>query len=198
LSATTDLTSFALCFPREDGFDLLVKTWIPAERVGKKEKDDRVPYSMWVRDGSLLTTPGNVVDYDSIHAAVIEAAEQYNLHGVAYDPWNATQAAVKLEAEGVEMLEFRQGYRTMSGPAKAFEAAVLDHKARHNDNPVLNWMVGNTMVEMDPAENIKPSKKKSTQRIDGVVASVMAYGLALAANDDDDTSVYEDRGLLTL
>ncbi len=147
----------------------------------------------------LATSPaGYVVDYDSIHAALIEAAEQYNLQGVAYDPWNATQAAVKLEAEGVEMLEFRQGYRTMSGPAKAFEAAALDHKARHNDNPVLNWMVGNTMVEMDPAENIKPSKKKSTQRIDGVVASVMAYGLALAANDDDDTSVYEDRGLLTL
>jgi phage terminase large subunit-like protein len=179
LSTTTDLSALALAFPRDDGgFHLLLRFWVPRENLRKRARRDKVPYDIWEQQGFLKATEGDVVDYDVIRADINALKEQYNIQEIAIDRWNAAQITTQLMGDGFVIEQFGQGYASMSAPAKEFEKLVIEGKLKHGGHPVLRWMAANVAIEQDAAGNIKPSKAKSTERIDGIVASVMAVGRA--------------------
>ncbi|QDU44315.1 Phage Terminase [Symmachiella dynata] len=198
LSSTTDVSALVLVFPDEDEgrFDVLPYFWVPEEGARKRERRDRVPYVQWIRDDHMEATSGEVVDYDVIRRRINELNEQFEIREIAIDRWNATQLATQLEGDGFEMVAFGQGYASMSSPTKKLEEVVLSRKLAHAGHPVLRWMAGNVSIETDAADNWKPSKKKSVERIDGIVALIM--GLDRASTQDVCTSVYDKRGILSL
>ena len=106
--------------------------------------------------------------------------------------------ALRLQEEGAAVVEFRQGFRSMSAPTRELEKLIVSQKLAHGGNPVTRWMASNVAVAQDPAGNLRPAKDKSTERIDGIVALIMAVGRAMLPSEQPPRSVYEDRGLLTL
>jgi phage terminase large subunit-like protein len=180
LSTTTDVTALVLLFPEDDGtITVLPRFWIPANNALKRERRDRVPYQAWVHLKLIEATAGNVVDYDIIRARINELGQRFRIQEIAVDPWNATHIVSQLTNDGFEVVEFRQGFASMTAPTKELEKLVLGGKLRHGGNAVLRWMASNVAVETDAAGNLKPSKKKSTERIDGIVAMIMALGRAM-------------------
>ena len=198
LASTIDISAFVLVCPDTDGyFDVKSFFWIPSESATRRERKDKVPYLTWAKQGLVKMTEGDVVDYDQIREDILEICQQHNVREIAVDRWNSTQLVTQLDGEGLNMAMFGQGYRSMSAPSKQLEALVMGRKLRHAGNPVLRWMASNVAIESDPANNIKPSKKKSTEKIDGIVATVMGLARAIAAQDDGD-SIYESKGLTIL
>jgi phage terminase large subunit-like protein len=178
LSTTTDLTALVGVFPDEHGFDVLAQFFVPEERIRERSLRDHVPYDEWARQGVLTATPGAVVDYEAVRRALQGWAAEFAVQMVAFDPWNATDLVTRLQQQdGLTCVSMRQGFATLSAPTKALEQAILGRRLRHAGDPVLRWNVGNVAVESDPAGNLKPSKTKSTERIDGVVALIMAVDL---------------------
>lgn len=206
LSSTTDLTALALFFPDDLAAadlsgELFVHCWLPKEGLAERIKRDKVPFDLWAEQGLLTLTDGNVVDYDMIRAAITGVGgdapagwgrplrDLADIRDIARDRWNATQLTSQLMADQVNMVEFGQGYASMSAPAKQWEAMILAKRLNHGGNKLLRWMNQCTAVVTDqsPAANIKPVKpdhKKSSKRIDGIVASIMAVGRAIAMKDD--------------
>jgi phage terminase large subunit-like protein len=177
LSTTTDLTAAVAVFPDDDGagFAVLASFFVPLERIASRVTRDRVPYDEWARRGVLTATPGPVVDYEAVRAHLGAWDQQYDVRMVAYDPWNATDLVTRLESlDGFTCVKMRQGKATLSAPSKALEQAILGRTLRHDGHPILRWNVANASVDIDHAGNIQPSKAKSTERIDGVYALVMA------------------------
>ena len=180
LSTTTDISAFVMVFPREDpkGFDVLCRFWVPEANAQKREQRDRVPYLQWIREGWITATPGSAIDYDRIRADINDLRERFNIQEIAADRWNGTQLMQQLDGDGFTIFAHGQGFRDMSAPAKELERAITAGKISAGGNPVLRWMISNVSIEQDAAGNIKPSKKKSTERIDGVVGLTMAIGRA--------------------
>lgn len=201
LSSTRDLTALVGVFEDPNGsYDVLARFWLPGDNLAERVKRDRAPYDVWVREGFLTLTAGNVVDYDFILAEILALPEREGIEivEVAYDPWNATGLANDLEAAGVARVPIRQGFGSLNAPAKFLETLLAKRRVRHGGNPVLAFCASNTVVEIDAAGNIKPSKarSRSTGRIDGISALVTA--LARAMVQPDTTSVYETRGIRVL
>ena len=184
LASTRDLTALVLVFPDGDRFDVLTRFWVPGDNIGRRVHDDRVPYDAWSRDGHLIATDGNVFDDLSVFEEVMRLRESYNIREIAYDPWGATSLAPKLQAEGVDMVPFRQGFASMSGPTKELEKLVVSGRLRHGGHPVLRWMAGNVALTTDPAANVKVDKQRSHEKVDGIVALVMAIGRAMTTEAD--------------
>jgi phage terminase large subunit-like protein len=130
----------------------------------------------------LSATPGNVVDYDYIEAEVRRLREDYEIAEIAFDEWNATSVSTHLAADGFTMVAFRQGFKSMSQPTKDLLTLTLSRKLLHDGHPILRWMMDNAVAEIDAAENIKLSKAKATERIDGCIATVMALARARAVS----------------
>lgn len=196
LSSTTDVSALELVFPPEsedEEVKVLSFFWVPEENARQRSERDRVPYEQWIREGLIEATPGNVIDYDFIHERIRKLAEKYNFGEFGYDPWNATQLVTQLQADGFTMVPVRQGMLTLSAPSKELEKLVLSRRINHGANPVLRWMAANVTVTMDAAGNIKPDKDKSTERIDGIVALVVALSRSTVATDSG--SVYDERGI---
>lgn len=199
LSSTTDLTALALAFPNDvGGYDLVMRYWVPEDRIMERAQKDRVPYDAWVRDGWIRATPGDVVDYEWIRQEIHELADRFEIVELAYDPWNATQLAVQLMGDGLPMVEMRQGYKTMSPAAKEFERLVVAGRIRHGGHPVLAWNVNNLAIVSDPAGNIKPDKQRSREKIDGAVAAIMAIGRASVQLEGEDANPYASGGFFVL
>lgn len=179
LSTTTDLTALVAVFPDEaGGFDVLARFFVPADRIKDRSRRDHVPYDEWARQGVLTATPGAVVDYDAIRRVLQSWTASYSLQMVGFDPWNATDLVTRLQGhDGLTCVSMRQGFGSLSAPTKSLEQAVLSRRLRHDGHPILRWNVSNVAVETDAAGNLKPSKTKSTERIDGVVALIMAVDL---------------------
>lgn len=197
LSSTTDVSALVLVFPDEDGgVSVVPRFWIPGDEAMKRERRDRVPYVAWAQQGLVEMTPGNVVDYDRIRAQIGELGRCFDIREIAVDRWNATQLALQLQGDGFKVLAFGQGFKDMTAPTKEFEKLVVSRRLRHGGHAVLRWMASNVAVETDAAGNLKPSKKKSTERIDGIVAAIMALGRALVRPEF--RSVYEQEGMLRL
>jgi len=199
LSSKIDLTAYVLLFPPDDinkKWIVLARFWIPEDRVQERVETDKVCYDRWVSQGYIKTTPGNVIDYNFIEKEIIDTAYLYDIRQTGFDPWNAMQTAVNLGNEGLTMVEVRQGFKSMSPPTKEIEQLVLGKKIIHDGNPVLRWNVGNVQVKMDENENIRPVKDKSTERIDGLVATVNAMARAMLSVEKP--SVYETRGLASV
>jgi phage terminase large subunit-like protein len=201
LSSTTDLTAFVLVFPAPEEGEGVVKVvphfWIPGDNIQSRIDRDKVPYDVWVRDGLITATEGNVVDYASIRKYIIDAGKRWNIKEIAYDRWSALQIVQELTGEGFTMVEMGQGFGSMSAPSKELQARILKKTLHHGGNPVLRWMMGNVQVKTDAAENIKPDKEHSNARIDGIVATIMALDRILR-HEEDGPSVYEERDLVVL
>ena len=174
LASSIDIAAFVLAFPVDDEVRLLCRFWVPEENIDKRSRTDKVPYEQWVRDGVLTATPGNVIDYAFIEAEIEALSKRFEIREIAFDRWGAVQMSQNLTEKGFTLVEFGQGYKSMSPPTKELLKLVLSGKLRHGDHPVLSWMADNVVVTTDPAENVKPDKAKSTERIDGIVAAIMA------------------------
>ena len=178
LSATTDLTAMVAVFPDEDGFDVLAQCFVPGERIRERSRRDKVPYDQWARDGWLPAMPGPTVDYEAVRQALLTWCTAFQVRLIAYDPWNATDLVSRLEKQdGLTCVPMRQGFASLSAPTKSLEKAILAKQLRHDGHPVLRWCMSNVAVETDPVGNLRPSKVASTERIDAVVALVMAVDL---------------------
>ena len=200
LASTTDIAACVLAFPAAsegEPVHLVPFFWIPQDSMVERERRDRVPYSTWVRQGLVEATPGNVIDYAYIRARINELAQRYEIGEIAYDPWNATQLSLQLQDDGIVMVEMRQGFASMTAPSKELLCLVLARQIAHGGNPVLRWMADNVTAKSDPAGNVKPDKGKSTNKIDGIVASIMALARA-TANASQQGSVYDERPLREL
>jgi phage terminase large subunit-like protein len=193
------LTAFVLVFPPEtdeEPYFVLPYFWIPEENVPLRVSRDHVPYDIWKKEGFLLTTEGNVVHYGFIEKFIEDLGTKYNIREIAFDRWGAVQMSQNLEEMGFTVVPFGQGYKDMSPPTKELMKLVLEEKLAHGGHPVLRWCVDNIFVRTDPAGNIKPDKEKSTERIDGTVALIMALDRAIRCCGGRKESVYDERGIL--
>ena len=203
LSSTSDLTALALVFPpRYDGdrFTVIPYFWLPENTIDFRSRRDHVPYQSWIHSGVFETTEGDVVDYDAIERKIAELSERFHICEIAYDRYGAEKIRRDLEElgadHGFEVFPFGQGFLGMSPPSKDLFQFVMEGKIRHGRHPVLDWNMKNVVIEVDAAGNIKPSKKKSTEKIDGVVAMVMGLARATLHGSSESESVYDKRGLL--
>lgn len=196
LASVSDIAAFAAVFDVEGTAFVLAKMWVPKDNMHRRVRKDHVPYASWARAGLLTATPGDVIDYNRIEADIKGFAEQYEVREIGFDRWNAQQIVTNLQDHGLTMIPIGQGFQSMSGPMKEVEARILAKRIAHDGNKVLRWMVGNVQAERDAADNVKPSKAKSREKIDGVVALVMAMARKIAAEESE--SPYEDRGMLSL
>lgn len=199
LSSTGDITALVLMFPPRDEdekYILLPFFWVPEETIPQRVKAASVPYDIWERQGYLLSTEGNVIHYDFIEKLINDLAEKYHIVEIAVDRWNATQMIQNLEGDGFTMVPFGQGFASMSGPTKDFYRLLMEGKIIHGGHPVLRWMAGNVVVDTDPAGNIKVTKAKSKEKIDGIVAAIMALDRCIRNQTEPQGSVYDERGLL--
>ena len=199
LSSTTDITAFVLVFPpvdEEDKYVVLPYFWIPEENVDIRVRRDHVPYDVWQRQGFIQTTEGNVVHYGYIEKFIEKLGERFNIREIAFDRWGAVQMTQNLEGMGFTVIPFGQGFKDMSPTTKELMKLVLEERIAHGGHPVLSWMLDNVFIKTDPAGNIKMDKEKSTEKIDGAVATVMALDRALRNSNNSGASVYDERGLL--
>ena len=182
LSSIQDLTAGVSVFPPGAMYDewaIYPRLYLPEERLQLREREDRVPYLTWKEQGHLLTTPGDVIDLTFIKQDILNLTEQFNVIDAGFDPWKAIEMATSLESEGVEMVQMRQGHATLGAPTLALEKLVLEKAIRHGGHPVLTWMANNTSVIADVNDNIRPNKKGTKSRIDGIVATIMGVGRAM-------------------
>lgn len=201
LSSTTDITAFVLVFPPEDETDkyhILPYFWIPEETMELRVKRDHVPYDIWHKQGFLETTEGNVVHYGYIEKFIESLGEKYNIREIAFDRWGATQMVQNLEGMGFTVVPFGQGYKDMSPPTKELMKLTLEKKLAHGGHPVLRWMADNIFIRRDPAGNIKADKEKSTEKIDGIIATIMGLDRAIRCGLNTGDSVYDGRGILLI
>jgi phage terminase large subunit-like protein len=201
LSSTTDITAFVLVFPPnedDDKYYVLPYFWIPEDNLAIRVNRDHVPYDLWEKQGFLQTTEGNVVHYAYIENFIEKLGERFNIREIAFDRWGAVQMVQNLEGMGFTVVPFGQGFKDMSPPTKELMKLVLECKLAHSGQPVLHWMMDNIYIRTDPAGNIKPDKEKSTEKIDGAVAMIMALDRAIRCGNDTSESVYDTRGILFL
>lgn len=198
LSSTGDITALVLIFPprdEEEKYVLLPYFWIPEETIPRRVKANSVPYDIWEKQGYIMSTEGNVIHYDFIEKFIMYLSEKYHILEIAVDRWNATQMIQNLEGEGFTIVPFGQGFCSMSAPTKEFYRLLMEGRIIHGGNPVLRWMVGNVVIDTDPAGNIKVTKAKSKEKIDGIVAAIMALDRCIR-QEGQSGSVYDERGLL--
>ena len=205
LGLISDVAAFVLVFRQfvtlPDGTEaervrVLCKFYLPEDSVDERTKTGQVPYQQWADAGLFTLTPGNVTDYNFIEADIKEACQRFKVREIAFDRYNASQLVNNLTEEGVPMVGFGQGFTSMNPAMKETERQILTKILQHGDNPVLNWMASNVMAKKDPAGNIKPDKEKSMEKIDGIVALIMAIG-RLMLDDGDGDSIYETRGIIS-
>lgn len=199
LASVNDYTSLALEFHENDRTQVLMWFWIPEDKYKSRAAmlRENVNIEVWMRQGFIKVTPGNVTDYDVIRADIKRLAEQYNILKIGYDRWNSSQLVINLLEDGLQMDGFQQSIGNISPPTKDFERLIRTGKYEHFDNPVLRWQMSNVVIYRDANDNMKPLKNKCPDKIDGVVSAIMAHGEYMSAQrEPTPRSVYEDRGLL--
>lgn len=198
LAAIYDLSALALLFPRQgEGIDLLFRFWAPKEGVRDRERNDNVPYTAWNRAGDISLTDGETVDYDRILDDIMDISKLVKIKAFGADPWNFEAMGQKLMSNRLNVLKIPQSFASLSAPSKEFERMIVDGKLRHDGNQVMRWCVQNVAIDRDNNENIRPSKKKSNERIDGVMAAVMSVALNMT-QPKPKASIYESRGVFSL
>lgn len=189
LSSKTDITAVVLLFPPDESdakWHIVPRFWVPESGVDERGFRDRAPYKHWIETKFITATLGNVVDYRAVKDFIVETAKpMFRVVDVAFDPWNAGTLVNDLQDEGLTPFEFPQRTSHYAHPTKEFMGMLLDASFEHYGHPVLGWMASNLRLVRDHNENPMPSKKKSTARIDGIAAAIMALGRALA-NDGNE------------
>jgi phage terminase large subunit-like protein len=181
LSRRIDLTAFDLWFPDDNA--VLSWFWIPRAGAVQAQERDRVPYLVWAKDDYLTLIDGDVIDYNDVEVGILEACKGFDVINAAFDPKFATEIVQRLSDKGLEMVEFNQTAANYNAPCKELEAYIADGKIRHGGQPVLRWNAANLMWKRDANDYIRPDKIKSTGRIDGMVALLMAIGQSLEAEE---------------
>ncbi|MDY6796969.1 MAG: terminase TerL endonuclease subunit [Actinomycetota bacterium] len=193
LANKIDIAAFALVFPPpldkwDDGiWEALLYFWIPEEAMIERSQRDKVPYDLWVREGFIKATPGEVISYAQIREDILALTKRYKFLTLGYDPWFAEDTAQELELEGLEPIEVRPTAKNLNAPTKELMRLVLQKRMRHGGNPVLRWMADNLVVKHYPTDLIMPDKEKSAEKIDGMVALITALevGMRLGKEDQD-------------
>lgn len=200
LSSTSDLTSFSLVFPPDDPdtgkYEILPFFWLPEDTLPIRVARDHVLYDVWERQGYIHTTEGNVIHYGFIEKFIENLGKKFNIREIAFDRWGAVQMTQDLEDMGFTIVPFGQGFKDMSPPTKELMKLVLEKRIAHGGNPVLRWNMDNVTIRQDPAGNIKADKAKSTEKIDGAIATIMALDRAIRCGIDDGGSIYDQRDLI--
>lgn len=196
LSSNRDLTVIIATW--RDGNGYKSKPWFfcPADNITARSARDSVPYVEWSREGHITPTDGDVVDYAVVEAKIRDLCREFKVAEIAFDPHLANAMMQSLMADGLPVVEMRQGWLTMAPAIKELERAILAGEFHHAGHPVLRWNFGNVAVETDKAGNRMFHKGKSTDRIDGAVAAAMSVGRAMHGNDGQ--SVYQSRGIRVL
>ena len=177
LSSTTDLTCATLLGCQNGEVKIKQMYFIPSNNLEFKIKDDKIPYDKWLQAGWLRLSEGSKVDYHDVTKWFLEQVNEFDLRPlwVGYDSWNAQYWCDDMKENGFDMVEVRQGAKTMSAPMKQMKADLIDKKINYNNNPILKWCLSNVSIKQDENENIRPVKEKSRQRIDGAVSLIDAY-----------------------
>ena len=195
LSSVRDLSALTLVFPMDDGsIHIIPFFWLPKITAQERSKKDKVPYLEWSKQGHIELTEGDVQDYDFIRHRINELALKYQINSISFDRWNSSQIVIQLQDDGATLNPFGQGYASMSAPTKEFEKMVLKKRIIHGGNPVLRWQIQNVQLRTDPAGNIKADKQRSTEKIDGVISTIMGIGEWM--HEDSGSSVYDSRGII--
>ena len=174
-----------------------IKPIISQDTIDLRVRRDHVPYDTWLGRGQVIATEGNVIHYGYIENFIEDLGTKYHIKEIAFDRWGAVQMVQNLEGMGFTVVPFGQGFKDMSPPTKELMKLVLEKKIAHGGNVPLRWMMDNVYVRTDPAGNIKMDKEKSTERIDGAVATVMALDRAIR-NEGSTDSVYNERGIIVI
>jgi phage terminase large subunit-like protein len=211
LATVDDLTALVLVFPpvELDGpFDVLPYFWIPEDNLHARVRRDRVPYDLWQKQGFIKATPGEVIDYAYILAAIGDCVKKFDIAELAFDRWGSTKIVQDLQIMGFEkrdaknnpkrvIVDFGQGFASMSPAVKEFLRLLLSKKLNHGGNPILRWMASNVVMDSDASGNLKPNKAKSTEKIDGITALLMAIDRAVSVPVKK-RSKYETEGILMI
>jgi len=191
LSSTTDLTALVLMFEPTDEdphWRMRPWFWLPGDGLHRREEKDRVPYLVWRDKGYLEALPGRAIDKLAVLRKVCGLAELFDLQELGYDRWRSEDLIMLANQEGLELpaiVPFGQGFKDMGPALDEFERLLLDEKVRHDGNPVLTWCAANAVTASDPTGNRKVAKDRSTGRVDGIVAAVMAAGRAMLGHEPD-------------
>ena len=198
LASVSDLTAWRLVWK----IDNKVKTWgkfyIPEESVNLRTEKNGVPYRTWVDSGLITATPGRVTDYSYIEHDIEESVKRFNVQMIAFDEWNASYLAARLQEKNIPIIEFIQGTRSFNEPMREIERLYLSENIEHGGDPVLTWNASNIVIRKDVNENIAPDKKNSFEKIDGFVALAMCIGIMMRKDGElqTESSVYETRGIV--
>lgn len=202
LSLTTDLSALALLFQNEDGsYSVLPVFWMPADAVKKREMRDGMPYSRWAAEGWIVTTPGQVVDYREIKAAIEWAAKTFDVREICFDPYNSREISVDLLERGHKVVEVRQTYSVLSEPTKKFLDLIAQRKLQHGGHPVLRWNASCLTLKYNDSDLVRPAKpdrERDSSRIDGISATIIALARAITSRNAGTRSVYEEQGVLLI
>ena len=194
LASVSDFTCVALMFSEEGKVYQYVQSFLPEDTVYDKAGHYGRLYQGWTNDGLIRITEGNVTDLKYIKEFVLECCEKYRVREIAYDPWGAAELSADLLDKGLPMIKMGQGISAMSSPSKTFEALVLSKRLIHGNDPVISWMASNCEAFVDVNDNIKVRKGVAENKIDGIIASIMALG-RLDVNGGLQTNAYETRGI---
>ena len=202
LASKNDIGSVVCLFPLEDGrVALLPKFYCPRKGAEERSRKDRVPYLKWADEGYLTLTKGSRTDYGVIKKDIEEIFGKFDVRKVGFDQWNFEYLYQRLVVDGADedvFVQYGQTLKNMSEPTKDLDLLVVEGRLVHNNNPVLKWMASNTAVYTDANDNVRPVKNKSSEKIDGIVATVMARGLCLIERPEEESIYSEDRGILFL
>lgn len=193
LASKVDIAASMKCFERNGHYYLFGRYYLPEAAV---ENGTNSQYEGWARRNLLTVTAGNVIDFEMIKIDLRADAIKHRVREVPFDPWQATQLAGEMLAQNMPMVEYRQTVQNMSEPMKQLEALVLSGKLHHNGDPILTWMVSNVVCHTDAKDNIYPRKERPENKIDGVIAALMAIGRMLATQPK--ASIYDIRGVMVL
>lgn len=201
LSNALDLVALAWVFPPEmdgDPWIVLLRFWVPEFAMHERSRNDRVPYDAWVREGHMTAIPGEVIDYDWIYAQIEKDAAQFDVQEIGFDRWGSQSVYLQVAKMGLTMVAVGQGFASMSSPMKNLEIMIVGGRIHHGGNPVLTWNAHNLVATRDEAGNLKPDKRRSREKIDGMVALLMALDRGMRHDTEEEQSVYETRGVLAV
>jgi phage terminase large subunit-like protein len=196
LASTSDIAAYVLLWEQDAIWKFWCKFYLPEDAVWPRTEKGNVPYQVWADQGYLTVTPGNVIDYDYIEKDIEESMDKFDIKEIGFDNWNAVQTVSHLIDKGAPMVEVRQGPKSFHPAMQAFERRVKNKTLHHGDNPVLTWMASNIVARRDVNDNMAPDKKNSMEKIDGMVAALMA--VARMISNTEKASVYESRGILEI
>ena len=196
LASTKDMTALRLVWRVDEKWVTWGRYWVPRDAVAQRTERGTVPYAAWVGSGNVVQTDGDVTDYRVIEDDILALRERFNIVGIAYDAWNASDLVNRLVEHELPMVQFIQGTKSYHPAMQELERAYTSGALNHGDDPVLRWNAANVVARKDANNNTAPDKRRSADKIDGLVALLMAIGATLAQPAPAAKSVYDRRDLL--